>query len=104
MVQRKGKEVLMKRGEEFFDALATGLETGAISRLRAVKLTGAALAATALGIFALEDDAQAAVCRRLSCRAKCRRCRRSGRCCRACHRCRHHHHHRDDRSDHVSLS
>jgi len=35
-----------------FDDLATGLETGAISRRNAIKLTGAALAASALGLFA----------------------------------------------------
>ena len=78
----------MKRGEELFDELATGLQTGAISRGKAIKLTGAALAASALGIFASEDEAEARRrCRTLSCREKCRRCRRSGRCCRGCRRC-----------------
>jgi len=78
----------MKRGEELFDDLATGLQTGAISRGKAIKLTGAALAASALGIFASEDEAEARRrCRTLSCREKCRRCRRSGRCCRGCRRC-----------------
>ena len=78
----------MKRGEELFDDLATGLQTGAISRGKAIKLTGAALAASALGIFASEDEAEARRrCRTLSCREKCRRCRRSMRCCRGCRRC-----------------
>jgi len=78
----------MKRGEELFDDLATGLQTGAISRGKAIKLTGAALAASALGTFASEDEAEARRrCRTLSCREKCRRCRRSGRCCRGCRRC-----------------
>ena len=79
----------MKRGEELFDDLATGLQTGAISRGKAIKLTGAALAASALGIFASEEEAEARRrCRTLSCREKCRRCRRSGRCCSGCRRCR----------------
>ena len=78
----------MKRGEELFDDLATGLQTGAISRGKVIKLTGAALAASALGIFASEDEAEARRrCRTLSCREKCRRCRRSIRCCDACRRC-----------------
>jgi hypothetical protein len=45
----------MKRDEGAvrpFDDLATGLETGAISRGKAMKLAGAALAASALGVFA----------------------------------------------------
>jgi hypothetical protein len=79
----------MKRGEELFDDLATGLQTGAISRGKAIKLTGAAIAASALGILASEDEAEARRrCRTLSCREKCRRCRRSMRCCDACRRCR----------------
>jgi hypothetical protein len=79
----------MKRGEELFDDLATGLQTGAITRGKAIKLTGAAIAASALGILASEDEAEARRrCRTLSCREKCRRCRRSMRCCDACRRCR----------------
>jgi hypothetical protein len=78
----------MKRGEELFDELATGMQTGAISRGKAIKLTGAAIAASVLGIFASENEAEARRrCRTLSCREKCRRCRRSGRCCRGCRRC-----------------
>ena len=70
------------------DQLAMDLESGAITRGRAIKLTGAALAASALGIFASEDESEARRrCRTLSCREKCRRCRRSGRCCRGCRRC-----------------
>jgi len=87
---------LMHRGEGVFDDLATGLESGAISRRTAIKLTGAALVATVLGaVFTLQDDAQAAdledarrPCKTLSCRGKCLRCRRLGQCCRACRRCR----------------
>jgi hypothetical protein len=42
-----------------FDDLATGLESGAISRGKALKLTGAALVASALGLFASQGaDAQ----------------------------------------------
>jgi hypothetical protein len=79
----------MKRGEELFDDLATGLQSGAITRGRAIKLAGAALAASALGIIASEEEADARRrCRTLSCREKCRRCRRSMRCCDACRRCR----------------
>jgi hypothetical protein len=76
-------------GAASFDELAMALESDAITRGKAIKLTGAALAASALGIFASEDEAEARRrCRTLSCREKCRRCRRSGRCCRACRRCR----------------
>jgi hypothetical protein len=71
------------------DQLAMDLESGAITRGRAIKLAGAALAASALGIFASEEEAEARRrCRALSCREKCRRCRRSMRCCDACRRCR----------------
>ena len=38
-----------------FDDLATGLESGAISRGNAIKLAGAALAASALGLFASRE-------------------------------------------------
>jgi hypothetical protein len=72
-----------------FDQLAMDLESGAITRGRAIKLAGAALAASALGIFASQEEAEARRrCRTLSCREKCRRCRRSMRCCDACRRCR----------------
>jgi hypothetical protein len=45
----------MKRDEgglQAFDDLAAGLESGAISRGRAIKLSGAALVASAVGLFA----------------------------------------------------
>src|SRR5919112_220246 len=42
-----------------FDALAIGLESNAISRARLIKLGGAALLASALGLFASTDPAQA---------------------------------------------
>ena len=75
--------------ETSLDQLAMDLESGAITRGRAIKLAGAALAASAIGIFASEEEAEARRrCRTLSCREKCRRCRRSMRCCDACRRCR----------------
>jgi hypothetical protein len=71
------------------DQLAVDLESGAITRGRAIKLAGAALAASALGIFASQEEAEARRrCRTLGRREKCRRCRRSMRCCDACRRCR----------------
>ncbi len=41
-----------QEGTPFFDDLARGLDTGAISRGKAMKLGGAALVASALGLFA----------------------------------------------------
>jgi hypothetical protein len=77
-----------QRGAASFDELAMALGSDAITRGKAIKLTGAALAASALGIFASEGEAEARRrCRTLSCREKCRRCRRSMRCCDACRRC-----------------
>ena len=82
----------IKRNQEVatsFDELAMDLESGAITRGRAIRLAGAAFAASALGIFASEEEEAEARrrCRALTCREKCRRCRRSGRCCRGCRRC-----------------
>jgi hypothetical protein len=75
--------------ETSLDELAMDLQSGAITRGKAIKLAGAALAASALGIIASEEEADARRrCRTLSCREKCRRCRRSMRCCDACRRCR----------------
>jgi hypothetical protein len=60
----KGGIALLMRREEggvarSFDELATGLDTGAISRARAIKLAGAALVASAVGLVgAREADAQ----------------------------------------------
>jgi hypothetical protein len=54
--------LLMKRDEgglRAFDELATGLESGAISRGKAIKLGGAVLVGSALGLFASRADAQA---------------------------------------------
>ena len=48
-----------ERGLGTFDDLATGLESGAISRSKALKLGGAALAASALGLFASQRGADA---------------------------------------------
>jgi len=76
--------LLMKREQGVFDDLASSLETGAISRRKAIKLTGAALAATALGVFA--GDAQAEVLEASGIRR--RRCRRrGGNFCRVRHKC-----------------
>jgi hypothetical protein len=69
------------------DDLAMGLETGAISRGKAIKLSGAALAASALGLFASTRSAEAQELTLEAERGRCRRrggdfCRRSG--CRVC--------------------
>jgi hypothetical protein len=78
-----------QRVETSIDQLAMDLESGAITRGRAIRLAGAALAASVLGLFASEEEAEARRrCRTLTCREKCRRCRRSMRCCDACRRCR----------------
>lgn len=59
-------------GMHAFDDLAKGLDTGAISRGRAMKLGGAALVASALGLFgsrgAEAQDVELAISRR-----RCRR-------------------------------
>ena len=44
-----------REGAPLFDDLAMGLQTGEISRGKAIKLSGAALAASALGLFASRD-------------------------------------------------
>ena len=68
------------------DDLAMGLETGAISRGKAIKLSGAALAASALGLFA----SRGAEGQELTLEAERRRCHRRGgdfcrrRGCRVC--------------------
>jgi hypothetical protein len=77
-------------GIRALDDLAAGLETGVISRGKAIKLTGAALAASALGLFA-SHNAQAeevapAVSRRVCTRRRGDFCRhregcRRGICC-----------------------
>ncbi len=46
-------------GIHAFDDLAVGLERGAISRGKAIKLGGAALVASALGLFTSAEGAQA---------------------------------------------
>ncbi len=73
-------------GLRAFDDLAAGLESGAISRSKAIKLTGAALAASALGLFASGGaDAQT-----VTIEAARRRClRKGGDFCRrkGCHVC-----------------
>lgn len=56
------------------DDLARGLETGAIPRSKAIKLTGAALVASALGLFA----SRGAEGQPVTIAAERRRCRRKG--------------------------
>ena len=69
----------MKRDEggvRALDDLAMGLDTGAISRGRALKLAGAAVAASALGLFASgADEADAQV---VTIAGRRRRCLRKG--------------------------
>jgi hypothetical protein len=73
-----GASLLTKRSEGgvagTFDDLATGLDTGAISRGRAMKLAGAALVASAMGLFAVGNaEAQEVVTegrRRRRCRQR----------------------------------
>jgi hypothetical protein len=67
----KGAVALLERTREGtpFDDLARGLDTGAISRGKAIKLGGAALVASALGLFAsqgaeAQEDVETAVSRR----------------------------------------
>jgi hypothetical protein len=60
--RKGGTTLLTKRGEgrvaSSFDDLAAGLDTGAITRGRAVKLAGAALVASAVGLMgATQADA-----------------------------------------------
>jgi hypothetical protein len=89
--QRGGVALLMKRDEgglHAFDDLAVGLETGAISRGKAMKLGGAALMASAVGLFAsrgaeAQEDVETAVNRRRCNRRGGDFCRNRGRsiCC-----------------------
>jgi hypothetical protein len=56
--------LLAKRDQEvvpFFDELAAGLARREISRGKAIKLCGATLVASALGLFASQADAQVVV-------------------------------------------
>jgi hypothetical protein len=88
---------LMKRDEggvRAFDDLARGLESGAISRGKAIKLGGAALVASALGVFASQgaeaQEVELAITRR-RCARKFQRqdfCRQRGatRCSVCCNR------------------
>ena len=75
-----------REGRPLFDDLATGLESGAISRGKAIKLSGAALAASAFGLLA-SRNAQAQLVTTEAARRRCLRrggdfCRRSG--CKIC--------------------
>lgn len=69
--------MLMKRDEggvRALDDLAMGLDTGAISRGKAIKLAGAAVAASAFGLFA----SRGAEGQEVSIAARRRRCLRRG--------------------------
>jgi hypothetical protein len=87
----------MKRGEggvRAFDDLAMGLESGAISRGKAIKLGGAALVASALGLFASQgaeaQEVEIAItrrrCRRKFTRSDFCRNRRGDNCSVCCNR------------------
>ena len=70
-----------------FDELATGLDGGAISRGRAIKLAGGALLASALGVVGATREADAQLTAADTAKSRCKRkdgdfCRRSG-----CHVC-----------------
>ncbi len=92
--QKGGAKLLAKGGKGgfgAFDDLARGLDTGAISRGKAIKLGGAALVASALGLLTSQRaDAQVVepAITRSGCRRAYRRpdfCRsRNGGRCRAC--------------------
>ena len=117
LTEKGGIALLVNREEveggvaRSFDDLATGLDTGVISRGRAMKLAGAALVASALGLVATrEADAQVTAdsaaksrckrkggdfCRRQGCHVCCRQhnkkacCGKNGcRCCRRNQRCK----------------
>ena len=69
-----------------FDDLAIGLESGVLSRGKALKLGGAVLMSSALGLFASQEKAEA---RRRCCRTRrCRVCCRRGTPCCGEHGCR----------------
>jgi hypothetical protein len=81
-----------------FDELAMGLESGAISRGKAIKLGGAALVASALGALVAAPKAEALEAERSRCcrhrgNNSCRQCCRGERkpCCgrHGCRCCRH---------------
>ncbi len=80
------------------DDLAIGLESGAISRGKAIKLGGAALVASALGLFASAEGAQGQTVTTEGARRRCHR--RGGDFCRTtegsqnCHICCRHRHRR----------
>src|SRR5918997_4269651 len=71
-----GATLLTRRVREGtpFDDLARGLDTGAISRGRAMKLTGAALVASAMGLFA----SRGAEAQEVTIEAERQRCRQKG--------------------------
>jgi hypothetical protein len=72
---------LMRREEgvdHTFDDLASGLDTGAISRGRVIKLAGAALVASALGFVGAREADAAADAEDIEIQISKRRCRERG--------------------------
>jgi len=61
-----------------FDDLASGLDTGAISRGRVIKLAGAALVASALGFVGAREADAAADAEEIEIQISKRRCRERG--------------------------
>jgi hypothetical protein len=99
-----------------FDELATGLDSGAISRARAMKLAGAALLASALGVVgAREADAKVVAdiskkkcnqkggdyCKKSGCSQCCTQNNRKA-CCGSdgCRCCKKHHHCHNGKCEH----
>jgi hypothetical protein len=67
----RGELVRPSPDENHLDGLARGVADGTVTRGRAIKLAGAALAASALTLFAGQEEADAATLRQ-----RRRRCRR----------------------------
>jgi hypothetical protein len=63
-------------GPTRMDELATAMANGTITRGKAIKLAGAALLGSALGVFAAVDEADAITCRRRDVKCVVRRRRR----------------------------
>jgi hypothetical protein len=66
----RGELVRPSPDENHLDGLARGVADGTVTRGRAIKLAGAALAASALTLFAGQEEADAVTARR---RRRCRR-------------------------------
>jgi hypothetical protein len=79
----KGEVALLanrnQEGTPFFDDLARGLDTGAISRGKAMKLSGAALVASALGLIGARGaDAQETTGEDVATQISRRKCNQKG--------------------------